>query len=122
MPRSPDRRHRAGDGQADPRPARRRLRAADAGQAGPGARAVPGHRHLPRRRRRGTAPAHLLGDANPVTGPVRHTSQADQEWADLASQLTPAASLARIDAVTARAGTPLTVTRLLLPRLVTPAA
>src|SRR6266568_4065932 len=88
MPRSPDRRHRAGDGETEPRPARRRLPAAVAGQAAAGARAVPGHRHVPRRRR-GTASAHLLGDANPVTGPVRHTSQADQAWADLASQLTP---------------------------------
>ncbi len=52
-----------------------------------------------------------------MTGPVRHTSQADQAWADLASQLTPAASLARIDAVTARAVTTITVIGLLLTGL-----
>jgi hypothetical protein len=52
-----------------------------------------------------------------MTGSVRQTSQADQAWADLAGQLTPAASLARIDAVTARAVTTITVIGLLLTGL-----
>jgi MFS family permease len=52
-----------------------------------------------------------------MTSPVRRTSQADQAWTDLASQLTPAASLARIDAVTARAVTTITVIGLLLTGL-----
>lgn len=42
---------------------------------------------------------------------------ADQAWADLATQLTPAASLARIDAVTARAVTTITVLGTLLTGL-----
>ena len=44
-------------------------------------------------------------------------SPADQAWNDLASQLTPAASLARIDAVTSRAVTTITVIGLLLTGL-----
>lgn len=57
-----------------------------------------------------------------MTDSVQRTSQADQEWADLASQLTPAASLARIDTVTARAVTTVTVIGLLLTGLGTLAA
>ena len=52
-----------------------------------------------------------------MTGPVRRTSPADQSWADLAAQLTPAASLARIDAVTGRAITTITVIGVLLTGL-----
>ena len=52
-----------------------------------------------------------------MTGPVRPTSPADQSWADLAAQLTPAASLARIDTVTARAITTITVLGTLLTGL-----
>jgi hypothetical protein len=52
-----------------------------------------------------------------MTGSVRSTSRADQAWADLATQLTPAASLARIDAVTARAVTTVTVIGTLLTGL-----
>jgi hypothetical protein len=52
-----------------------------------------------------------------MTGPVRPTSPADQAWADLATQLTPAASLARIDTVTARAVTTVTVLGTLLTGL-----
>jgi hypothetical protein len=52
-----------------------------------------------------------------VTEPVRLTSTADQAWVDLSKQLTPAASLARIDAVTARAVTTITVIGLLLTGL-----
>jgi hypothetical protein len=52
-----------------------------------------------------------------VTGPVRRTSPADQAWADLAAQLTPAASLARIDAITSRAVTTITVIGVLLTGL-----
>ena len=44
-----------------------------------------------------------------MTDPVRPPSPADQAWADLARQLTPAASLARLDTVTARAITTITV-------------
>lgn len=54
---------------------------------------------------------------DPVSGPVRRTSAADQAWADLAAQLTPAASLARIDAVTSRAVTTITVLGVLLTGL-----
>jgi hypothetical protein len=57
-----------------------------------------------------------------MTGSVQRASQADQEWADLASQLTPAGSLARIDTVTARAVTTITVIGLLLTGLGTLAA
>jgi hypothetical protein len=52
-----------------------------------------------------------------VTGPVRRTSRADQAWAELGAQLTPAASLARIDAVTGRAVTTITVIGVLLTGL-----
>ena len=44
-----------------------------------------------------------------MTSSVRPPSPADQAWADLAAQLTPANSLARIDTVTARAITTITV-------------
>jgi hypothetical protein len=44
-----------------------------------------------------------------MTGPVRPASSADQAWATLAAQLTPANSLARIDTVTGRAITTITV-------------
>jgi hypothetical protein len=49
--------------------------------------------------------------------PVRPTTAADKAWADLAAQLTPAASMARIDTVTARAVTMITVIGLLLTGL-----
>jgi hypothetical protein len=52
-----------------------------------------------------------------MTGPVRPPSPADQAWVDLAAQLTPASSLARIDAVTARAVTTITVIGTLLTGL-----
>ena len=52
-----------------------------------------------------------------MTSPVRPPSRADQAWADLAAQLTPAASLARIDTVTARAITTITVLGTLLTGL-----
>ena len=52
-----------------------------------------------------------------MTTPVRPPSPADQAWADLAAQLTPAASLARIDTVTARAITTITVLGTLLTGL-----
>ena len=52
-----------------------------------------------------------------MTGPVRQPSARDQAWAALAAELTPAKSLARIDAVTARAVTTVTVIGLLLTGL-----
>jgi len=52
-----------------------------------------------------------------VTAPVRRPSRADQAWAELAKQLTPAASLARIDVVTSRAVTTVTVIGVLLTGL-----
>jgi hypothetical protein len=52
-----------------------------------------------------------------MTGPVCPTSPADQAWEDLAAQLTPANSLARIDAVTARAVTTITIIGTLLTGL-----
>jgi hypothetical protein len=52
-----------------------------------------------------------------MTTPVRPTSLADQAWADLAAQLTPANSLARIDTVTNRAITTVTVLGTLLTGL-----
>jgi hypothetical protein len=52
-----------------------------------------------------------------VTGPVRPPTPADQAWAQLAAELTPAKSLGRIDAVTARAVTTVTVVGLLLTGL-----
>ena len=78
---------------------------------------VPGDRHLPRHRRCRAAPAHLHRDTNPMTSPVRPPSRADQAWADLATQLTPANSLARIDTVTNRAITTITVLGILLTGL-----
>ena len=63
------------------------------------------------------APADLRRDLDPVTGPVRPPSRADQAWADLAAELAPAKSLARIDAVTARAVTTITVVGVLLTGL-----
>ncbi len=60
------------------------------------------------------APVPLTGTA---AGPVRPTTDADRAWADLAAELTPAASMARIDAVTARAVTTITVIGLLLTAL-----
>lgn len=57
-----------------------------------------------------------------MTGSVRPPSQADQAWADLAAELTPANSLARIDTVTARAITTITVLGTLLTGLGTLAA
>jgi hypothetical protein len=52
-----------------------------------------------------------------MTDPVRATSPADKAWADLAAQLTPAASMARIDTVTARVVTTVTVIGTLLTGL-----
>jgi hypothetical protein len=52
-----------------------------------------------------------------VTGPVRPPTPADKAWAVLAADLTPARSLARIDTVTARAVTTVTVIGLLLTGL-----
>ncbi len=52
-----------------------------------------------------------------MTSPVRPTSPADQAWADLAARLTPAASLDRVDTVTARAVTTITVLGVLLTGL-----
>jgi hypothetical protein len=49
--------------------------------------------------------------------PVRETSPEDKAWADLAAQLTPALSMARIDTVTARAITTVTVIGTLLTGL-----
>jgi hypothetical protein len=48
---------------------------------------------------------------------VRPVTSADKAWADLAAQLTPARSMARIDTVTARAVTTVTVIGLLLTGL-----
>jgi hypothetical protein len=58
-----------------------------------------------------------LEDDGPPPAAVRPVSAADQTWADLAAQLTPAASMARIDTVTARAVTTITVIGLLLTGL-----
>jgi hypothetical protein len=52
-----------------------------------------------------------------MTTPIRPTTSADQAWADLAARLTPAASLDRIDTVTARAITTISVVGLLLTGL-----
>jgi hypothetical protein len=52
-----------------------------------------------------------------VTSPVRPPSPADQAWAQLGAELAPAKSLARIDAVTARAITTITVVGVLLTGL-----
>jgi len=52
-----------------------------------------------------------------VTDPVRPPTPGDQAWAELAADLTPAKTLARVDAVTARAVTTITVVGLLLTGL-----
>jgi hypothetical protein len=52
-----------------------------------------------------------------MSKPVRDSSMQDQGWADLSSELTPAKSLARIDAATARAVTTVTVLGILLTGL-----
>jgi hypothetical protein len=52
-----------------------------------------------------------------VTAPVSPPSPADRAWADLGAELTPAKSLARVDAVTARAITTITVVGVLLTGL-----
>jgi hypothetical protein len=52
-----------------------------------------------------------------VTGPVRPPRPADQAWDELAAELTPAKSLARVDTVTARAITTITVVGTLLTGL-----
>ena len=52
-----------------------------------------------------------------MSSPLRPPSPADQAWADLAAQLTPANSLARIDTVTSRAITTITVLGTLLTGL-----
>jgi hypothetical protein len=52
-----------------------------------------------------------------VTGSVRPPSRADQDWDALAAELTPAKSLARVDTVTARAVTTITVVGVLLTGL-----
>ena len=54
-----------------------------------------------------------------MTGPgsVRTPSKSDRNWADLAAELTPAKSLARVDTVTARAVTTITVIGVLLTGL-----
>lgn len=53
----------------------------------------------------------------PPADSVRPTTAADKAWADLAAQLTPAASMTRIDTVTARAVTTITTIGLLLTGL-----
>jgi hypothetical protein len=53
----------------------------------------------------------------PVSGPVRPPTPADQAWAELAADLTPAKTLDRVDVVTARAVTTVTVVGLLLTGL-----
>jgi hypothetical protein len=60
-------------------------------------------------------------DLGLVTGPVSPPSPADRAWADLGAELTPAKSLARVDAVTARAITTNTVVGVLLGSLRCPA-
>jgi hypothetical protein len=52
-----------------------------------------------------------------VTGPVRPPTRADQAWAEFAAELTPAKSLARVDTVTARAVTTITVVGVVLTGL-----
>jgi hypothetical protein len=52
-----------------------------------------------------------------VTSPVRPPGPQDLAWAELAAELTPAKTLARIDAVTARVVTTVTVVGLLLTGL-----
>jgi hypothetical protein len=55
--------------------------------------------------------------AGPASGSVRPVSAADRAWTELAAQLTPAASITRIDTITARAVTTITVIGLLLTGL-----
>jgi hypothetical protein len=62
-------------------------------------------------------PAGPVAAGGTASGPVRPTSAADRAWADLAAQLTPAASLARVDNVTSRVVTTVTVIGLLLTGL-----
>ena len=52
-----------------------------------------------------------------MTGPVRPVTQTDELWANLAAELTPAKSLARVDAVTARTVATVTVIGVLLTGL-----
>ena len=52
-----------------------------------------------------------------MTEPVSPLSPSDRAWADLGAELTPAKSLARVDAVTARAVTTITVVGVLLTGL-----
>jgi hypothetical protein len=52
-----------------------------------------------------------------VTDPVRPPTPADQAWAELAADLTPLKTLTRVDTVTARAVTTVTVVGLLLTGL-----
>jgi hypothetical protein len=56
-------------------------------------------------------------DPDSADTPVRATSRSDQAWADLAAELTPAKSLARVDTVTARAVTTVTFIGVLLTGL-----
>lgn len=63
-----------------------------------------------------TEAASETGAAGPAPSVV-DASSADLRWNELASQLTPAASLARIDTVTSRAVTTITVIGLLLTGL-----
>ena len=66
-----------------------------------------------------TDPVSAAGSPPPALAPdpVRPVTAADRAWADLAARLTPAASMARIDTVTARAVTTITVIGLLLTGL-----
>jgi hypothetical protein len=54
---------------------------------------------------------------DPMNEPVRHATSSDKAWADLAAQLSPVASLARIDVVTSRAVGTVTVLGLLITGL-----
>jgi hypothetical protein len=56
----------------------------------------------------------VVSDDSSAGPAVRLTTAADRAWAELAAQLTPAASIARVDTVTARAVTTITVIGLLL--------
>jgi hypothetical protein len=62
-------------------------------------------------------PATDEQSAGPAPDPGRPTTAADLAWAALAAQLTPAASMARIDTVTSRAVTTITIIGLLLTGL-----
>jgi len=85
-----------------------------AGPATPGGPTVPGDPAVPGDP---VAPGSPVAAGPAAAEPVRATSAADKAWAELAAQLTPAASMARIDAVTARAVTTITVIGLLLTGL-----